>query len=75
MQESKPSGSVERQEEKENLNERQSEATSKETLSDLEETEKVPTPRPGRQADESNLPSPDGSSDEDRKDNDGSGPT
>jgi len=54
--------------------ERQSDATSKETLSDLEESEKVPAPRPTRAADvESSLPSPDGVSDEGRKDNDGSG--
>ena len=74
MQESKRGGSVERQDEQKKLKERQSEATSKETLSDLEESEKVSAPRPTREADESSLPSPDGTSDEGRKDNDGSGP-
>ena len=73
MQESKRSGSIEQRDEKE-LKERQAAATSKETLSDLEEVEKVPTPKPARAADESSLPSPDGTSDEGRKDNDGSGP-
>jgi hypothetical protein len=56
------------------LEKRQSEATSKETLSDLEESEKVPDPKPTRGADESSIPSPDGTADEGRQDNDGSGP-
>ncbi len=58
----------------EKTEERKSEATSHETLRDVEKSEKVPTPNPARAADESSLPSPDGPSDEGRKDNDGSGP-
>ena len=54
--------------------ERKSEATSHETLRDVEESEKVPTPKPTRETDESSLPSPDGSVDEGRKDGDPSGP-
>ena len=74
MQESKRSRSIEQQDEQKQLKDRQSEATSRETLSDLEESEKVPTPNPTRAADESTLPSPDGPSDDGRKDTDGSGP-
>lgn len=74
MQEANRTKSVEQQDEQKELKERQSEATSKETLNDLEQSEKVPTPNPSRLADESSLPSPDGTSDEVRKDNDGSGP-
>ena len=74
MQESKRSESVEWQDDQKELKERQSEATSKETLSDVEDSEKVPAANPTRAADESRLPSPDGSSDEGRQGNDGSGP-
>jgi len=74
MQESKGSKAVERQDDQKELKDRQSEATSKETLNDLEESEKVAAPKPARAADESSLPSPDGTSDEGRKDNDPSGP-
>ena len=74
MQEANRSKSVEQRDAQRELKERQSEATSKETLSDLEESEKVPDPQSTRSADESSLPSPDGTSDEGRKDNDGSGP-
>ncbi len=63
-----------RKQENEPRKERQSEATSNETLSDLEESEKVRAPKPTRTAAESGPPSPDGTSDEGRKDNDGSGP-
>ena len=73
MQEANRSKSVEQRDAQRELKERQSEATSKETLSDLEESEKLPAPKSSPAADELSLPSPDGPSDEGRKDNDVSG--
>ncbi|HEY3027644.1 MAG TPA: hypothetical protein VGJ55_15960 [Pyrinomonadaceae bacterium] len=58
----------------EKTEERKSEATSHKTLRDIEESEKVPNPKPTGAAEESSLPSPDGTSDDARKDNDGAGP-
>jgi hypothetical protein len=44
------------------IKERQSEATSKDTLSDLEESEKTPGPKPDR-GEQRTVPSPDGQGD------------
>jgi hypothetical protein len=44
------------------IKERQSEATSKETLSDLEESEKIPGSNPDRE-EKGTVPSPDGQGD------------
>jgi hypothetical protein len=52
----------------------ESDATSKETLDDLEKSEKLPDSKSERTPDESKVPSPDGTIDESREQIDDAGP-
>ena len=52
----------------------ESDATSKETLEDLEQSEKISDSKSERQSDDSEIPSPDGNPDESRSQSDDAGP-
>ncbi|HAF13567.1 MAG TPA: hypothetical protein DHU55_12195 [Blastocatellia bacterium] len=54
--------------------ERQSDATSKETLADVEKSEKISDSTSESPSDEAELPAPDGTVDDSRKQNNDAGP-
>jgi hypothetical protein len=53
---------------------RESDATSKATLEDLEKSEKISDSKSEHESDDSEIPSPDGSNDETRRQSDDAGP-